>query len=194
MVSSTPHTGSTCIQQNDIIPDGTLLSTTPIYAPTFAACCNACASAARCNVFAFCPVGAGNCTIPPGSVGAGTYNETACMLMYQQSLEIPGNGIKAATYSTNVVINFVAGAPIVATAANVSVDGYRVYAYAHMPNAVGTLRTCGAAANATCQLSGVSQEVHSKHNWWCGSCVYIHTSLFEMYCGECCSLDTRQHR
>lgn len=113
-------------------------------------------------MFAYCPPGSGNCTVPPGSIGAGTYNQTACILFYQQLLELPGNGIKAATYSTNVVINFVAGAPI-PDPTNVTVDGYRAYAYAHMPSDLGTLTTCGASINGeACELKGVTHEVGSN--------------------------------
>lgn len=172
--ASPPHPGSKCIQQNDVIPDGTSLSSTPSYASTFAECCDTCASTPRCNVFAYCPPSAGNCTVPPGSVGAGTYNESACLLFYQQSLEVPGNGIKAATYSTNVVINFVAGAPVTNAATMLPVDGYTAYAYAHMPGSVGTLDTCGASANSSCSFQDVTQEVASLFSLTQQTCTSTH--------------------
>lgn len=159
---SSSHTGSSCIQQNDIIPDGTLLSITPSYASDFGVCCAACSNTARCNAFAYCQPGSGNCTIPRGTVGAGTYNETSCLLFYQQALELPGNGIKPATFTTNVVVNFVAGAPIAASTladGNGTVDGYAPYAFARLASDVGVLQTCGSNGNGTCVLDNATLEV-----------------------------------
>ncbi len=156
----TIHPGSSCIQQNDIIPDGTLLSTTPSYTPTFAGCCAACSANTKCNAFAYCQPGVGSCTIPTGSVGAGVYNETSCLLFYQQALELPGNGIKAATFTTNVVVNFVAGAPVGAiTIPTTMVDGYAPYALARLAADVGVLQTCGGSGNATCMVTNATVEV-----------------------------------